>query len=423
MAIYRSMLFKAALILAALLVLASLGATAQAQDNDALRFFQQNPGSSRLLFRQSPQRAQPSAAARPRRSFEEPAARRRSAPRTDSDVAISTPAPDAAPVALTTFVHVIGDSLSESLANGLRDHMAAEKPEVAIVRKSRSSSGLVREDYYNWPAALREALGGTEKIDLVAVMLGSNERQALRDDTGAHDFRSDRWREIYVRRVDDLIAAAREKRIPLIWIGMPVMESQRLSADMLYLNEIYKERAARAGVGYVDVWDSFVSDQNLYAPTGPDVNGEIVRLRTSDGIHFTRAGSRKLGFFAAPELLRNLGSEPRATTALAALPQDLSEQIRRDTPGLAPQGLQGVLPLPEELPTLPVIRERPLQGPVIELTAAPVSRGVELLRRRLVAPASEMSILVEQALAYGRLPPPKPGRADEFRWPGDRQVN
>jgi uncharacterized protein len=410
------------LIVLAVVAAAFLVAPAAAQDSDALRFFQQNPGSSRLLFRQAPQRA-PAPVARPRRTYEEPVVRRRAGPRVEQEFAAPAPAPDAPPVAQTVFVHVIGDSLAESLANGLRDHMAAERPEVGVVRKGKPSSGLVRDDFHNWPVALREALAGTEKIDLVAVMLGSNERQQLKDDTGSHEFRSDRWREIYAKRVDDLIAVARDKRMPLVWVGMPVLESQRLSADMLFLNEIYKERASRAGVPFVDVWEGFVGDQNQYAASGPDVNGETVRLRTADGIHFTRAGSRKLGFFAAPEILRNLGQAPLAAPVVAALPQDLSEQIRRDTPGLAPQILQGALPLPAELPAIPTIRERPLQGPVIELTAAPVAKGAELLHRRLVAPMSEMAILVEQALAYGRLPAPKPGRADDFLWPGDRPLN
>ncbi len=113
----------------------------------------------------------------------------------------------------------------------------------------------------------------------------------------------------------------------------------------------------------------------------------------------------------------------QAGPVVASLPQDLSEQIRRDTPGLTPQSLQSVPLLPEELTALPVIRERPLQGPVIELTAAPVSQGAVLMSRRLLAPADEMSIFVEQALAYGRLPAPKPGRADDHRWPGERPLN
>jgi uncharacterized protein len=410
---------RATMLLAALLLLVLLPVTGQAQDSDALRFFQQNPGSARLLFRQSPQRQQPvvRAAPRPRRDFDESAVvRRRVAPPAET-LAQETPA-----VAPTYFVHVVGDSLSDSLANGLREHLAAEKPEISVLRKGKSSSGLVREDFHNWPAALREMLAGTEQFDLVVMMLGSNDRQQLRDEAGAHDFRSDRWREIYAKRIDDVIAVLRDKRVPLLWVGMPVMESQRLSADMLYLNEIYKERTSRAGVPYVDVWEAFVGDQNQYVAVGPDVNGEIVRLRTSDGIHFTRAGSRKLGFFTSRDVAGVVGGS-RAPTAVAALPQDLSEQIRRDTPGVAPQSLQGVLPLPEELPALPVIRERPLQGPVIELTGAPATPGAQLIARRVVTPANEMSIMVEQVLAYGRQPPPKPGRADDFRWPGERRIN
>jgi uncharacterized protein len=347
--------------------------------------------------------------------------RRRAPPRAEPDVAVAPPQPDIPAVSASTFVYVIGDSLADSLANGLKEHFA-DKPEIGVLRKGRSSSGLVRDDYHDWPKVLREMLAGTDKIDLVMIMLGSNDRQQLRDETGGHEFRSERWRDIYLKRVDDIIAAAREKRVPLVWVGMPVLESQRLSADMLYLNEIFRERASRGGIPYVDVWEAFVGDQNQYAAAGPDVNGMIVRLRTSDGIHFTKAGARKLGFFTGKDVERNINREPGGT-AVAALPQDLSEQIRRDTPGLAPQVLQGILPLPEELPSLPIIRERPLQGPVIELTAAPAAPGAQLMRRRLAAPAGELSIMVEQALAYGRLPLPKPGRADDVRWPGDRPLN
>jgi uncharacterized protein len=405
-------------LLAAFLLWAVFGPAA-AQEGDALRFFQQNPSSARLLFRAPPRTQSP---LRPRRDLDEGQARRRPSARSDVDTALA-PAPTDPPVAPSIFVHVVGDSLSDSLANGLREHLAPERPDIAVLRKGKASSGLVREDFHNWPVVLRDMLAGSEKVDLVVMMLGSNDRQQLKDESGAHDFKSERWREIYAKRVDDVIAVVRDKRIPLIWVGMPPLESPRLSADMLYLNELYKERATRAGIPYVDVWDAFVSDQNQYAAAGPDVSGEIVRLRTSDGIHFTRAGARKLGFFSAAEILRNIGRDALAAPAVASLPKDLSEQIRRDTPGLTPQALQGALSLPDEPPALPVIRERPLQGPVIELTATPSSPGAQLARARFVAPSSEMSIMVEQVLAYGRLPPPKPGRADDFRWPGDRGVN
>jgi len=103
---------------------------------------------------------------------------------------------------------------------------------------------------------------------------------------------------------------------------------------------------------------------------------------------------------------------------IAALPTDLSEQIRRETPGASPQSL--IAALPPELPDLPTIGQRPLAGPVIALTAPPQSPGGVLMRGRFVLPPSEMGILVEQALAYGRPPPAKAGRADDFAWTAGR---
>jgi uncharacterized protein len=401
-----------------LFVLATAGPHVNAQATDALRFFQQNP--TRSLFSRTPppvQVAPPRVTRpvrRPRDDEREYTAPRRRNPATPAIAAVP---PETAVVPVTTFIHVVGDSLSELLAQGLKESLA-QKPDIGVIRNTRSSSGLVRDDYHDWPKVLRDLLGGSEKIDLLVMMIGSNDRQSLRDEAGVHEFRSDAWQNIYNKRIDDITAIAREKRVPIVWVGMPVMQSQRLSADLLYLNGLFKERAARNGAGYVDTWEGFVNDQGQYASSGPDVNGEIVKLRTVDGIHFTKAGSRKLGFFVSRETEQQLTGRNRGTE-IAALPADLSEQIRRDSPGLAPQNLQSALTLPAELPERPVIRERPLQGPVAALTAAPLTSGAQLLTSRLVIPSTEMTILIEQVMAYGRVPIAKTGRADDFRWPPD----
>ena len=394
------------LILMMLLLLGGGGTVVQAQEGDALRFFQQNPSRRGLFFRDEPP-------AQPRTS------RQRDGNRDPGQLQRLTSEPDPLaqpPVPVTVFVHVTGDSLSENLSQGLKDHLAEARPEIGVVKRSRSSSGLVRDDYHDWPKALRELLAGTEKVDAVVMMLGSNDRQPLRDEAGSYEFGTDRWRELYARRVDDVIAVLRDRNIPLVLAGMPAMQAPRLSADMLVVNTILKDRAAKGGAGFVDVWEAFASEQGQYVMSGPDVNGVIVRLRSSDGIHFTRAGARKLGFFVGKELDAQLGREGRGG-ALAALPSDLSEQIRRDSPGLAPQGLQAALPLPEELPQVPRIGLRPLAGPTFELTGAPVSTGARLWQGRVIAPANEMSILVEQAFGQGRMPPAKAGRSDDFAWP------
>jgi hypothetical protein len=50
------------------------------------------------------------------------------------------------------------------------------------------------------------------------------------------------------------------------------------------LNELYRSRAEKAGIVYVDIWDGFVDESGRYSPDGPDFEGQIRRLRSSDGV-------------------------------------------------------------------------------------------------------------------------------------------
>jgi uncharacterized protein len=62
----------------------------------------------------------------------------------------------------------------------------------------------------------------------------------------------------------------------------------------------------------------------------------------------------------------------------------------------------------------PAEPEKPLAGPILPLTARPLSPGGALATR-----GSPMRIgaLVERVLAQGAPADPKPGRADNFAWP------
>ena len=66
--------------------------------------------------------------------------------------------------------------LSEMLAGGLAEAFEAN-PDVQVLRRGRSSSGIVRDDYYDWRKALRDMLASNEKVTHVVMMLGSNDRQ------------------------------------------------------------------------------------------------------------------------------------------------------------------------------------------------------------------------------------------------------
>ena len=103
------------------------------------------------------------------------------------------------------------------------------------------------------------------------------------------------------------------------------------------------------------------------------MNGQIVKLRTGDGIHFTVPGARKLAHFVEGDL-RRLRDATTPPPAVATLP---SETL------VVPPVSTAVPPLPDSRAAVPAAPEpppeRPAAGPVIPLTAAPVSPGGELL--------------------------------------------
>jgi hypothetical protein len=403
-------------IIAVLLVASPRPAGAQGSPLD---FFRYNPSSGPIFW--APQRANPAPRPQPRpersrrRAADdgEAALRRRAVEPLPGEPAAATPEaglPQEPASPPSIFVHVIGDSLAELLAAGLKERLQETNRAAAVVKRARSSSGMVRDDYHDWGKAVTELLAGAEKVDLLVIMMGSNDRQPLRDETGSHEFRSERWRELYEKRVDALLEKAREKKVPVQWVGNPVMQGARFSADMIYLNDILRARVARAGQVYTDIWEAFADAEGGYSAIGPDMSGQQARLRTVDGVHFTRSGIAKLGFFAARDvehILRKDGGQP----VVASLPNEISELLKRDAPGEE----RGVaLPLPGSLDALPLVPEKPAAGPIIELTAAPLAQDGKLLTRRPVALPGGSALMTERFLAYGRPPQPKHGRADDF---------
>jgi len=198
-------------------------------------------------------------------------------------------------------------------------------------------------------------------------------------------------------------------------------DTVRYSADLLALNDAYRARSQSAGTAFVDVWEAFASEDGSYSATGPDVDGELVRLRTSDGVHFTKAGARKLAFFADRELQKIVAAVQSLHQApVPALPPAAGEAAIAPSSGQPPS--MAIVPAPPvtidqmlgialpETPLLSTLAPRPLQGAVIALTTPPVSAGGVL-----AGPAKGAGAMSLSFGAKDRLPVAKPGRADDFR--------
>jgi hypothetical protein len=155
----------------------------------------------------------------------------------------------------------------------------------------------------------------------------------------------------------------------------------------------------------VDIFPGFVDDENRYSSMGPDVDGEPARLRTDDGVSFTKAGARKIAHFADVELKKILESV-RTGEPMAATPPD-SETTAN---------IEAGIPAPPD-PAAPVVPpSKPLIGPVLPLTRQDKAPGGTLVSSPPKL-TGDSNYTVQRALRTGIAPSARPGRADDFRWP------
>ena len=341
----------------------------------------------------------------------------------------ATPRKDA-----TVKVVVMGDANADWLAFGLEDAFS-EKPEIGIVRKHRTDSGLIRYDQRRdseWPQVAREIIIA-EKPNFVVIMIGNNDRETIREkappptpanaqpiqppaippprpdserqaveqqhpkhtpaqarqtDYGPWEFQSEKWELAYIKRIDATIAALKSAGVPVIWVGLPSQRGTNASAESSYLNELYRSQAEKAGIVYVDIWDGFVDEDGKFSPQGPDHLGQTRRLRTSDGVYFTKFGARKLAHYVEREIEHSLSSQ-RVPVALP-IPAEPEHPGRNGKAGGS---------------------VRPMAGPVVPLTGANVGSEQVLLGGPGESPGATVGLSTDDAVAAPS------GRADNFSWP------
>ena len=206
-------------------------------------------------------------------------------------------------------VLVLGDAMADWLAYGLEDAYS-EQPDMGVIRKHKTVSGLIKYqpkgEPADWAAAAKGILA-TEKPDAIVVMLGLNDRVAIRepaadktktrerqegptrqdrrqdrtpsparpnprrsrmtwptprpsptskpadadaDDadgdapstaapeksaragSGLHEFRDERWVELYVKKIEEMIAVLKSKGVPVLWVGLPAVRGPKAMSDI-----------------------------------------------------------------------------------------------------------------------------------------------------------------------------------------------
>jgi hypothetical protein len=283
-------------------------------------------------------------------------------------------------------VMVIGDFMAGGLAEGL-ENLYAQSPGVVIDDESNGSSGLVRNDFYDWPARIGPLIEARHPAAVV-VMIGSNDRQQMRVGDVAEPPRSDAWTGEYGNRVATIVKAVTGRGIPLVWVGLPAFKYASMSSDILAFNDIYQRQVEAAKGQFVDIWDGFVDENGAFEISGPDVNGQPVRLRSADGVGLSRAGKEKVAFYAEKPLNKILG-----------------DAVSPDAGSLGTEA--PAVPAPGQL--------TPSTGRTAPMSLSdPQADGAELLGATVADRPKAGNSPAERLTVEGIAPPPRLGRADDF---------
>jgi hypothetical protein len=205
--------------------------------------------------------------------------------------AAQTAPPDrpAAPVS----VAVVGDSLAGDYCRGLR-RVLSGVPGYEVLCWAHPSSGLTRIDFFDWDATLRDYLASTTP-DVAIVGMGANDAQRIVVDRAMYDLTDPEWIEIYGGRVDTMIERLKGAGTEVVWVGLPTTSSRRYGDKLAHIDTIYRDRAAEAAVGYLDLRERTSDAQGRYVATLPDKTGRARPARQSDGIHFSSDGEILVG--------------------------------------------------------------------------------------------------------------------------------
>jgi hypothetical protein len=163
------------------------------------------------------------------------------------------------------------------------------------------STGLSASWFYNWPAHLKYDLHKYHP-NLVVILFGANDEQALSVHGASQPFGSPQWRRSYtarVRRIDEMVTKAGAYAF---WVGLPIAAPKSYSKGLRALNAIYRRVATSTpGVTFQPMWHLLATKGGAYRG-GAVVNDVRTALRAPDGIHFTEKGDLVIGTFVTRQL-------------------------------------------------------------------------------------------------------------------------
>ena len=295
---------------------------------------------------------------------------------------------------------VIGDALAGGLGAGL-SRMAEAEPRFEIVNRFQEVSGIARPEVYDWAASLPIIMEGKE-FDAVVVLLGANDRQAIRSGDFRYVFNTPEWTAAYKAMTDKLLDVLGAAGVKVFWVSIPPMGDAKYEADMQVLAALQKQEVQSKGAVYVDLHGAFLGPDGSYTDKGPDDTGEVRKLRSRDGVTFFKQGNNRFGQLLLAEIKRAIGASQFET------PPPVTPTI------IAPSAAT---------PVVPMFGQQNADGTVatFQPDSKLISDLAHVLAGNIVIPAISRSDIVpgseaEKLFILGLVSPAPAGRFDDFSY-------
>ena len=209
---------------------------------------------------------------------------------------------------------ILGDSDAGSFGPYLQTLLDATGM-VTTALDYKTSSGLARPDFFDWPSYMRQIVPAANP-DIVVVTFGGNDAQGLRNldkswavhhepASGVDD--AD-WRTEYGARVGAAMDYLSDGNRTLIWVGIPNDDNPDVTARMKVQDEVVRaEVAKRPNVVFVDTWARFSGRNGGWAEFVVDPrDGEGKDVRADDGFHLNQTGAEILAIDIAAAVTADL---------------------------------------------------------------------------------------------------------------------
>ena len=185
---------------------------------------------------------------------------------------------------------LMGDSMMKAIAPSLEKKFSEAGWDVKST--TAIGTGLARLDLYDWLTQSSNAVTAG-KPDVVIVMMGANDNQAMRCPDGIVRHGSQAWEQEYSRRINcllDGVLAAGVKRV--VWIEMPAMRESALDADVKGINALVRQAVTQHGQTFFETRLMLSkTPDGAYSAYVIQANGMPLHVRSEDGIHLNRKGA------------------------------------------------------------------------------------------------------------------------------------